>query len=378
VNWKLVVCSMLIAVAVGTTGVRAADSANLESLRKQHQDLLAKYNSVYAQYSQLRETLMRQDEMADVAQRLADAREARDRKIQSSDKVSAAYKAYNDAVAAMNGILEAEIAADAQGKQLVGELASLDDQIDELDSQQRIASFMLSEIQRRVARKPPVRPLYEAYSRLENAAYEAARKDPQVVAAYKAYTEAQQILLARPEVERLRVAYEQAAKASTVVVEANKARDAAKTAYEQALAAAVAAHPETPALKKKIDELTQKTAAMTEAKRVATVKLQEVRQRVGAGSAKVAEARKAYHAASTAYSQAVTDAAPNESAAYQEIEKVYYELLESKVNNDPKLTALRKEVDELQKTTAEMGMKLRRLEGSAPPERPRRRPRGGG
>lgn len=357
----LFVCIVLAICWVGTS--HAAQPA-ADALRKQYQELNAKYNEVYAQYSAAREVLMKQDPLADVALRLAEVRDARDRKVAASANVATALKAYSDSAAAMNKTLESELAANPNGAELMKEIAGLDDQIEELDSQNRIANFMLSEIQRRVARKSPVRELYEALGKADNAQYDATRKDQKVQALYKAYEEATRLLLARPEVDKAKLAYEDALKNSPAIVEAQKARDAARAAYDQALAAAVDKHPDTPALKKKIDDLTQKVAALTQRKQAATAKLQEWRQKVSTGSPKVAEARKAYYAASNAYSQAVADAAPNESAAYQEVEKIYSEMVDARVNANPSVAALRKQVDDLQTQMQEMGMKVRRADGT--------------
>ncbi len=359
IAYCLTICAGLLCAADGPS--------DLESLTKQHQEASAKYNAAYTQYYQAREALSRQDDVAELSRRATETREVRERKLANSAKVVAAQKAYTDIYAALNQTLEAEVAADPEAVAVNKSMEQIDDQIDEIDSQQRLANFLLTDIQRRAARKPDMRQLAAGMDKHEVGVYELHRRDPKVAAAYRAYTEAQQLFVPRPELEKLRVAYEDACKASPVMAENTRKREAAKAAYEQALAAKVAANPQTSELKKKIEALDAKLKDLAEVKKGLTAKQTAIRQRVSANSAKVAEARKVYYAADTVYRQAMAEECPNETAAMNDIDRMVTEKMEEKVAADTVASSLKKEMEDWHRQTQNLAAQLEKLKAAKSP-----------
>lgn len=357
--------AMVLSVSLAWVGLAQNASQELESLRKKKQEVEAQYNSVYAEYRTARAAIYGQEAVAELYRHMLEAREDRDRKIQSSATIRAARKASDEAYAAMNQVLEGELAADGQGRGLLAELAKLEDVLDEDDAQQRLANFKLSEIKRRLGRHAEVKAAQRALEKAESAVAEAMRGDASIGAASKALEEARKIPLGQPQMEALQQAYEQAVKSSQAVSQATQGREGAKKTYEELMAAKFAAHPETAGLKRQVEELERKLAEGQAARKRVSMALEEARQRVSKDNAKVVTARQAYSAAYAAYSQAVAGETPNESAAVEDIQRQYYDKIEELFSADPKASMLRQEVNRLTRALEEVGAQIRKAEAQA-------------
>ena len=146
---------------------------------------------------------------------------------------------------------------------------------------------------------------------------------------------------------------------------ARKAADEANQARDAVVTAEVAADAEGSVLLKQIEATNAQIKASQEAIRVAQQRLGDVRRRVEKESAKVAAAQTTVKQANDTYQQVSAKKTADERAAEDKARSTVDAKANEVLAGDAHATALRKEIDELQKKDHELSQKIRELEKAA-------------
>ena len=308
-------------LALGLSGASLAHAADDAGAAKRKRDeLQAKQAEVARQLGDLRREIEKTEPVAAALKAAADAKRAYDAKVAASAKVAAARKAVDDATAAARAITDAEMSADHAVLEAQEALAALDDATFDAESQLRVAGFVMSEIRRKAARAADLKPLKAAEAKATEAFYAARQANKDVAAA-------------------------------------TAARAAASKAYEDALTAKVAASEAGQAQAKKIAELEAKVADARAAAEPALDRLQDAKAEVTRSSAKIARSRQPVDEATAALRDTLAAEAGPERAALDKATQALDETLRAKLDADPKVAALRKQLDGLRQEIREIATK---------------------
>jgi hypothetical protein len=297
---------------------------DIEQLKQKHTAAEASLKELTAKLSTLRSALTRQGDMPALAKRLEEATSARDAKAKNDPKVAAARQAANEASAAARKVGDAELATNPEYAGINKELADLEEAAAELQSQERIARFILSEVRSRVARQPALKKLVQA----KTAALAAARGK------------------------------------GANSAEAKAAADATE-ACAGAVQAKTTADPQGAEQIKKLAEVATKLEATTEARRAAAAKLAPLTRKALARNEKVVAARSAEMAAFTSLRTITAEQTKAEQEALDKAQQAYDDALEARFLANPAAVALRKQVEEVRNQVRELAIELRLAEKAA-------------
>jgi colicin import membrane protein len=297
---------MAFAVAFMVSAAHGADDA--DALKKKRDELQAKQAQVNKQIGEIRKTVEQTDEVKAAQKAAADARAAYDAKVAASANVAAAKKKVDELQAAAKALAETETAGSPEYQAAQKDYAAADDAAFDAESQLRIAQFVQQEMKRKVARDAELKPLKAAEQKAAEAYFAAkqANKDVDV---------------------------------------AKAAREAATKAYDEAVSAKLASSADGAAQAKKIGDLEAKVKDTRAAVQAANGKLAAAKAAVAKANPKVAESRKAIDEAMTAQRKAATEDAAAERAAYDKAQRALDEAVRAKLDADPKVVELRKQLD---------------------------------
>jgi hypothetical protein len=307
----------IVAALCVCSGVFAAD---LEALKKQRAELTTKHNELSQAYYDIRRAVEKSDEIAPLRKGVEDAKKALDAKLAASAKVQSAKKGQEEEYAHARTVAEAEVNADPEMQVINKEYAAADEAVFDLQSEKRIAEFVLSEMRRKVARDPSLKELKQAEYRAEDALGRAAADA------------------------------KEAAKAQ---------RDATRKALEDAINAKLEALPAAQEQRKKIADLDARIKAASDALEPIYRKQSEARSRIAQANAKVMDARKAADDAAQVYRKIMEEEAGVEQAAYAKAMDAYNAAVKEKLAADPKVAGLRKQINELDQQLSELREAMR-------------------
>jgi hypothetical protein len=293
---------------------------DLDALKKKRSELESKQNALSREYYDIRRNIEKSDELAALRKSVDDAKKALDAKLAASAKVQSAKKGMEEEYTHARSVAEAEVNADPEMQVINKEYAAADDAVFDLQSEKRIAEFVLAEMKRKVARDPSLKELKAAQYKAEEA-YGQATADAKA-----------------------------AAKAD---------RDAAYKALDEAINAKLAALPAAQEQQKKIAELDTRINTATGALQPIYRKQSEARSRIAQANAKVTDARKAADDAQQVYRKIIEEEAGAEQSAYAKATDAYNTAVKDKLAAEPKVAELRKQINELDQQLSEVREAMR-------------------
>ena len=341
----VVVVTMLAAIAV-----HAQQAPNADDLRKQRTELQAKVRDLDKKLGAIRGAVAKDAALTAETKAVSDARAAIETKTKGDAKVVETSQAAAAAEKRVREVSEAEVAAAPEVVTANKEIAGKQAEIEELEAQQRLARFLLSEAERKVAGNAEVKKSGAAAREAQDGIKAAHDANARLVAAAKTVADARAALSAKVKALPETAALEQAEKAYQELVKADAGLAAAKTKAEEARKAAAEVVQQKLAgteQQKKAEEVAGKLKSADEALRAAQKKAADTRREVVGKSAKVAEAQKAVAAANDAGRQAAAEATKAERAALADAEKALAAAVDKKLESNADAQAVNKEKAEL-------------------------------
>jgi len=324
---------------------------------------------------EIHDKLVLSNEFARLRIAYEEAQAAYDNCLKGSKEVAAARKAEEEAAAAWSKAEAAAIASDPVVAQLKAQVAEARRAADAADVQRRVAEAAILQIRTKLSNSEEVNKLYQDMYKQSRALKELAAKDPKVAAAQKAYEAAskayENAVTALPEYKR-RSEKPEAYSAARHAMPEYKARNETSTAYEAACeafaktdpaarAAVAARDAAEKAYRKKLDELTTKSPeilaqtakskAAEAAAKAALARIPDIQKKhsaaVSVAAAKnpdAVKARQAYDAAR----KAGRDLQETKLGAAKRARDETYTALETKLKEkldaDPKVFQIQKEI----------------------------------
>jgi hypothetical protein len=318
-RWSLLSVA-LVSVAAVTFYAFAADDA--DSLRKKRNALENKEAEVFRQLGEFRRGVEKADTVVAAQKALNEARAAYEAKLTSSARYAAAKKNLDELLAASKATADAESTNNPEVLAAIREAESADDAAFELDSQLRVAEFVLAEMKRKTARDPELAKLKAAEAKALEAFY-AARQ------------------------------------ANQGVETAKSQREAATKAFDDAVTARLAASADGAAQLKKVADLEARAKAARQAAPAALAKVQTVKASVLTDNPKLVEYREVIEIAQTSLRDtAVAEAGP-ERDAYDQAQRALEEAVRVKMEADPKVVDLRNQLDGVRAEMRELSAKAK-------------------
>ncbi|HSI32519.1 MAG: hypothetical protein ACAI43_19045 [Phycisphaerae bacterium] len=317
-----------LAAAMFMSGGTAFGADDPAALKKTRDDLQTKQSTLMKEMSDFRREAEKSGDLAKAKQALADATSAYNAKVASSEKVAAARKAADEALAAARAVTTAEAATDPALAPAQKALMAADDAAFDIESELRVAEYVLNELRRKAARGPELRTLKAA----EMTAMEA---------------------------------YYTARKAGKDVEPAKAARDAAEKAYEDAVTVAVNASPAGKEQQAKIAALQAKVKEARTAHQERQSEFMTARANASRTNPKIAAARDAADAAQTAYRKTVDTEAATERAAVDKAQRALDDAAKAKLEADPNYAHLKKQADAIREQLREINADIAALKPKA-------------
>jgi len=311
-------------VVCGCSVLAWAQQPSADDLKKQRADAEAKLKEVNAKISAARLAVEKQDDVAKLARDANAARKATTQKAATDPKAVEARQAAVNAAAAVVKTANEEVAASPDYQAIKKDLADQAASVDELESQQRIAGFILGEVHRKVGKEPDLAKLAQT----AEVAATAARGKP------------------------------------ADSVEAKTAADARK-ALNETTKAKVSANAQGAEQLKKLEEIAGKLKAAHDARIAGQAKLADARKATLAKSEKYAAASKAAETSAAEARKTTEEQTKAERETFDKAQKAYNEALSAKVKADPAITQLRKDAEDLQAKIRELSAEIRKLEPPA-------------
>ncbi|HYE18831.1 MAG TPA: hypothetical protein VEA69_10325 [Tepidisphaeraceae bacterium] len=324
---RILANTLAVAVVFMSGGVtRGADDP--AALKKTRDELQTKQSAVIKEMADLRRDAEKSGDLAKAKQALADAMAAYNAKVAASEKVAAARKTADEVQAAGRAVATAEAATDPALAPVQKALAAADDAAFDIESELRVAEYVMNELRRKAARAPETRTL-KATEQTATEAFYAARK------------------------------------AAKDVEPAKAARDAAEKAHEDAVTAAVSASPAGQEQQAKIAALQAKVKAARSAHAERMTEFLAARANASRTNPKIAQARDAAEAALTAYRKTVDAEAATERAAVDKAQRALDDAAKAKLEADPNYAHLKKQADAIREQLREINAEIAALKPKA-------------
>lgn len=301
--YKWLLCGVVAAgISLFPAFARAEDDAAAN--RKKMQDLQTKIADVTKQIQDFKANPPKSDDIVAAQKALADAKAAKQKKIESDEKCAAAQKALADAEKAVADAKKAEDDVVAGANK---ELTAALEQQEDLSFDKKMAESTVTEMRRRAARDPEIKKL------------DAEAKSADM---------------------KLR----EAKATSKPVDELKTARDAAAKALEDALKA----KPDVVAAEKKLAEIDAKLKDGKTAIDAARTKVADAMK--ARNGAKLTAAQKAAGEAKASFEKLAGAQTVAETAEIVRAQTVY----DAKVDTDPKMVELKKQAEGMNKELADL------------------------
>jgi hypothetical protein len=362
------ILAALLMTCWAASAAAAEPADQLKDLQAQRQKLSAELEKLQDQLHPIRETLLKGDDLADLKKAADDAEKAYEDKMKADPEILQADKALK---AASDARTQAIAAAAAEDQTVVALKAGLEiaaKKKAEAQQAEAQAQTALRDIRRRIVNSPAVAEAAKKVADLERTCYELPRTAPSMAAANKALRDATEALNAKvktlPEYQAMvaaQRAYEKALETAPEILAAKKQRDEARAAFDAKVEAAIAADPEGAAQLAKASQA-EKTVEESRARvNEIEAKIHSAERDAGAKDPRVAEATKAYYAAYEARSKVVGKQAGAERKAHEDTQAALSKKVKDKLESDPQVSALIKEIKAKQAELETLSEQIRKL-----------------